>query len=232
MAASALPSIWAVVAIRRLAEAKLRLAPALSPAARERLARLMLEDVLATLTRARRLAGALVVTPDPEAAAIARAAGATALAEPAAPFAPGPEAGLNAAFRAGAAAAEARGAAAVLLLPADLPTMTVAEVETLLAAAAGPGVVLAPSADRRGTNALLLRPGGAMAPAFGPDSFARHCALATRAGLPLSVLRLPGAARDIDTPADLARLAARPSGGLARDFARETQGRTLQGEPG
>ena len=69
-------------------------------------------------------------------------------------------------------------------------------------------VLLVPSRDGTGTNAMLLRPPSAMRPALGPDSRARHLARARRAGLTALTRELPGLALDIDTPADLLALMA------------------------
>ena len=65
-------------------------------------------------------------------------------------------------------------------------------------------------ADRHGTgtNALVLSPPDAIEPAFGPDSFARHVAAAEAAQVPHRVEEVPGLALDVDTPGDLAELAA------------------------
>ncbi len=63
--------------------------------------------------------------------------------------------------------------------------------------------VIAPDRRREGTNALLLRPPGALAYHFGPDSFARHCQEARQRGLRLEVCERPGLALDIDLPEDL-----------------------------
>ncbi|HST41030.1 MAG TPA: hypothetical protein VLK58_16060, partial [Conexibacter sp.] len=61
-----------------------------------------------------------------------------------------------------------------------------------------------------GTNALLLSPPDAIAPAFGAGSCARHVAAARRAGATCRVLRLPSIALDLDTPDDLEALRALP----------------------
>jgi len=59
-----------------------------------------------------------------------------------------------------------------------------------------------------GTNALVLSPPDAIKPSFGPDSLARHTAAAEAAGLPHRVEDVPSLAHDVDTPEDLAALAA------------------------
>ncbi len=68
---SAARNICAVVPVKDTAEAKQRLAGVLSPAQRRELALAMLDHVLAVLSSVPELAGILVVTVDPEAAALA-----------------------------------------------------------------------------------------------------------------------------------------------------------------
>jgi 2-phospho-L-lactate guanylyltransferase len=89
----------------------------------------------------------------------------------------------------------------VLLLAADLPYLVVADLDLLLAEEAP--VVIAPDRHLRGTNALLLAPPLAIAPAFGDDSFRAHTELARIAGLDLKVVTSRGLATDIDDPDDL-----------------------------
>src|SRR5262245_62763501 len=64
-------NIYAVVPIKDTSDAKRRLAGMFGAARRQELALAMFEDVLATLAGVRELAGILVVTVDPAAAAIA-----------------------------------------------------------------------------------------------------------------------------------------------------------------
>lgn len=70
------PDIWAVVPIKELDGAKQRLAPLLSPAQRRALIEVMMGEVLEAVAGAKRLAGILVVTLDPQATAIGRRLGA------------------------------------------------------------------------------------------------------------------------------------------------------------
>jgi 2-phospho-L-lactate guanylyltransferase len=113
---------------------------------------------------------------------------------------------LTAAIGAARSGACARGATAVLVLPADLPAVSAVAIDALVGAAlAGTHGLVAIVTDRhgRGTNALLLSPPGIVDPAFGPDSRAvhRHAAAAASA----TYLELGGPlALDVDTPADLA----------------------------
>jgi 2-phospho-L-lactate/phosphoenolpyruvate guanylyltransferase len=67
-------------------------------------------------------------------------------------------------------------------------------------------IVIAPSWDSRGTNAILLRPPDALQLRFGSWSFFPHVKQAKRKGLSYKVVRLPRVALDVDTPGDLSRL--------------------------
>jgi 2-phospho-L-lactate guanylyltransferase len=208
------PATWAIVPVKALGEAKQRLAGVLPPEARRRLMLAMLQDVLATLRQVGRLDPVLVVTPDAEVAGLAESCGARVLREEQAR-------GHSAAAMAGFADALAHGAVQALTLPADAPCLTAGEVSRLLDAArpaAGASVVLVPSHDRDGTNAVLAAPPDAFPPRFGPGSFARHLAQAAARGLDCRVVELAGLGLDIDAPRDLAALIARKRGVPAYAF--------------
>jgi 2-phospho-L-lactate guanylyltransferase len=207
---------WAIVPVKPLGHAKQRLAGALSMEARRRLMLVMLQEVLATLASVKALGPVLVVTPDAHAAELARACGARVLTEERA-------LGHSAAASAGFTHAAAQGAAQALTVPADAPCMTCEELSALIDAAgagAGPRVVLAPSRDGDGTNALLAVPPTILPPSFGPGSFARHLAAAKARGLDCRVLELAGLGMDIDGPGDLKDLIARKQGDLRYSFLR------------
>jgi len=202
-----LQQLHVVVPLRNLRDGKSRLEGALEPERREAVIAGMLRqtlDVLAAWPACRRVH---VVSSDAAALALARAAGANALAE-------AEPAHLNRAIVTGIDAALASGATAVLCLPADLPLLTPAALQTVLdaadaATAAGGGrplVVAAPADARGGTNALLLSPPDAIEPSFGEDSLAAHLAAAARADATVQLVIEPTLGFDLDTLADLARL--------------------------
>jgi len=64
-------------------------------------------------------------------------------------------------------------------------------------------VVIAPDRHRRGTNALVVNPLGALRYAFGRDSFHTHCQEALCSEVRLEVAELPRLAVDLDTPDDM-----------------------------
>jgi 2-phospho-L-lactate guanylyltransferase len=96
----------------------------------------------------------------------------------------------------------------VLLVPGDTPLMDPAEVDALLDASEREELGAAIVADRHGTgtNALVLTPPAAIAPAFGPGSLERHVRLAEEAGVAHRVVTVPSLEHDVDTPEDLAAL--------------------------
>jgi 2-phospho-L-lactate guanylyltransferase len=193
-------AVWAVVVCRVGHGAKSRLASVLDAAERRRLALSMLQDVLEVCDRARPdvLSGTLAVVDEPAARWTAERAGAVAIED----HAPGD---MNRAARLGITAARQRGATTVIVLPGDIPFVTVADLERLIDAAgtATPAVVVGASRDGRGTNALLLRPPNVIAPAFGPPSVERHLAAGLAAGARARKVTDLGLALDVDTPMDL-----------------------------
>src|SRR5262245_17785589 len=188
--------------------------------ARRKLMQVMLQDVLCTLRQVDALGPVLVVTPDADVAELARRCGARVLREERGR-------GHSAAAVSGFAHALAHGAVQALTLPADAPCVTRSELDQILDAAgpaASPRVVLAPSHDRDGTNAVLAAPPDAFPPSFGPGSFARHLAEAKTRRLDCRVVELAGLGLDIDEPRDLLALMARKRGHPNYDFLRAQSG--------
>src|SRR5690606_31818675 len=127
------------------------------------------------------LAGMAVISRDPSARSLAQQLGALAIDET------GND--LNSAITQARQVVGDLGAEGVLMLPTDLPLLTLDDLNQLYTLArAGRGMVIAPSHDG-GTNALLLRPPHAITYAFGEASFARHLALAEAAALPSQIYR-------------------------------------------
>jgi 2-phospho-L-lactate guanylyltransferase len=116
---------------------------------------------------------------------------------------------LNVALTRATGVAKGYKAESVLILPADLPQVSKADLEAMLEAGReAPTVVIAPDHHHEGTNALYINPAGTIQYEFGERSFQRHSALAQKAGATLVVMDLPSLARDIDVPEDLDFLAA------------------------
>lgn len=206
-----------LIPVKHLSDSKTRLASVLAEPQREALALRLLRGVLAVALQAQQQLGAaaVVVSPDPAVLAVAATYNLTPLLEDSAHpsgyelrVTNYGEASLNAALEQATAYASARGASAVLILPADLPLLALADVTRLWRASqqlyAGAAIVIAPDSQEQGTNALLVRPPGALAYQFGPGSFQRHCQQARERGLAWHIDRSPRLALDVDLPADLA----------------------------
>ncbi len=190
----------AVVPVRALEGSKSRLGGQLDAEEREALVTALLARTIRAARDAPSLSGVLVVSPDPGVLNAAVAEGADALEQSGV--------GLNGALQDGRAWAVARGATALLVLPADLPFVSAAEVESLLqrsAEGARDGealVALVPDRHGDGTNALLVAPPTVIPFSFGPGSRRQHAAAARHAGARLVEIEGPLTV-DLDTADDL-----------------------------
>jgi 2-phospho-L-lactate/phosphoenolpyruvate guanylyltransferase len=179
-----------LIPVKSLLEGKSRLAPVLDSDGRAALCERFLRRTLALGTA---VASTTVVTPDSRAAAIARSAGAQALLEPV-------SLGLNAALD--WARTQTGDAANLLVMPTDLPLLSLAGLQSLCPDHGGIAIVT----DRcgLGTNLLFL-PKMAVREfrfAFGDDSAAAHRREAARMGIPAETIEFAEAAFDIDSPDD------------------------------
>ena len=189
--------LWAVVPVKERASAKERLAPMLRPETRQALALAMLGDVLAALTATPRIAGLMVVTVDAEASRLAASYGGRVIEA-------GARDGHTDAVTVAARLLAAEGCTGMLTLPGDIPLVTPAEIEGLIAAhLPAPSFTIVPSHDERGSNAIACSPPDAVPLRFGENSFYPHLRTAEACGVQPKVLRLPGIALDIDNPEDV-----------------------------
>jgi 2-phospho-L-lactate guanylyltransferase len=156
----------------------------------------------------------IVVSADPVAQEIAASASAAVVSDAA-------DEGHVEAVLAGIARAEAEGARCVALLPGDCPMLVPRDLDRLLTGVPEPYAAIVPDRHGEGTNALVLSPPGAIRPAFGEGSRARHVQAARDAGVPYAVEEIPSLALDLDTPADLVALTRELEGssGAARRTA-------------
>ena len=196
---------FAIVPVKRFANAKQRLADTLPARSRVALMQAMVTDVLIALRRATLVDGVIVVTGEPIAEQIAVNYGAEVLSDP-------HDLGHSAAVAAGAQWAVGRGAQRVLLVPGDCPILDPEEIDGLLAVdpaqegPSGPEVTIVPDRHGSGTNALVLSPPDVMEAAFGEGSRERHAAAAKTAGAAVYEAEPWSLLLDVDTGEDLERL--------------------------
>ena len=210
--------IWALIPVKCFDRAKQRLADVLDATERAALAKAMLWDVLRAVSDVQELAGVSVATNDDTAARMAEGFGARILGDV-------DRGGMNTAVAGGIQHLRHEGANAVLVCPADIPLVRVDDFRACLEAYRDAPVVLAPAYRDGGTNMLLQDCAVDFEPAFGPNSFARHLAMARAARLAPAIVRRARIGLDIDEPADLAALLSEgevcAAQEVLRRFARE-----------
>ncbi len=189
MSTSAVPRLTGdavLIPVKAFDRAKLRLASALTPLERRRLAKEMAERVVrsaAKLTVA-------VVCDDEEVAAWASGLGAVVLWEPGR--------GLNGAVQFGFEHLRSQGVATVAVVASDLPLADDIGWVTRFR-----GITLVPDRREDGTNVISVPPGVAFRFSYGPQSFMRHKSEALRANAALRVVHDSPLAWDVDVPDDL-----------------------------
>jgi 2-phospho-L-lactate guanylyltransferase len=196
---------YALVPVKDLSQAKVRLSPLLSPGERHALAAAMLDDVLAALRQATTLDRIALVTTDAHALALAAEWGFEVVDE-------GSGRGETGAVELAVKVCRERGASSLAVIPGDIPLLTAADVDIVMQHGLRYDVVIVPSWDSRGTNAVLLRPPDALQLRFGSWSFFPHVKQAKHKGLSYKVVRLPRVALDVDVPDDLVRLVPQATG--------------------
>ncbi|MEN4042835.1 MAG: 2-phospho-L-lactate guanylyltransferase [Anaerolineaceae bacterium] len=212
--------IQAIIPVKPFSQAKSRLAQALSPAQRAACSAWMLGNTLVCLKHLNEIESVTVISRDPAALAIAKQHESLALLELGA--------GLNPALRQAAryVVSRANPGAILLVLPADLPLLTAADLKALVELRKSqPGVFLAPDRRRQGTNALLLDANENFRFCYGAGSFYKHQQEARRLGLAVHSAAISNLAFDLDTPEDLQYLSSLP--GLPALLAQELRSCTF-----
>ena len=193
-------TFWAILPVKPLRLGKSRLAGVLDETERFKLNQGLLENSLKVLMAVPQLERVLVISRDPQVLALARDFKACTLQESG-------TRGLNTALNKATRLARSFAVQSVLAVPADLPLINIEDIQELLTLAVHPPVVvIAPDRHRRGTNALVVNPLGALRYAFGRDSFHTHCQEALCSEVRLEVAELPRLSVDLDTPDDLTYL--------------------------
>jgi 2-phospho-L-lactate guanylyltransferase len=188
----------AIIPVKTLSEAKSRLAPHLTQQQRETLALDMLRHVVQTLCASQEFELVTVVSPDVRVLEKARIWGARASFEE--------RSGHNPALHMAALRELAEGAGALLTISGDLPLLTSDDIDVMVERSTRFDVVLAPSLDGTGTNAMLARPPLAVPYLFGVNSLEKHLRAARRRGLSSNLYASRGLSLDIDTIEDVQEL--------------------------
>jgi 2-phospho-L-lactate guanylyltransferase len=186
--------------IKDLRQAKQRLAPLLTPEERFQLAQAMLADTIRAVRGVRRAGKIFVVTNYIPAMQAAEANGWEFLRE---------EQQISESMSVDAASRQCAecGVTSLLRLPLDVPLVRANDIDELLETdCAAPALVIVPSRDGTGTNAILRTPPALFPSHFGTGSFAKHCGEAQRAGAQIVVRCNARLEMDVDDEADLRAL--------------------------
>jgi len=200
--------IAAIIPVGTLEGAKTRLGEMLDAEERRDLVERLLARTVVTAVAVDRLDDVLVISPDREVLRRSAELGARTLRQR--------SRGLNRGLAEARADVVAGGAEAILVLPIDLPFVSVEAVRAVVAAlvASGPAaVVLATDRHGSGTNALGLRPPDVIDFAFGPGSRRAHRAAAEAAGATYTEIEGPLTV-DLDTADDLVFVESSEEAGL------------------
>ena len=204
--------MWAVIPVKNLNEAKHRLESVLNPIQRRNLFAAMLEDVLATVMAVPEFEQVAVATICPTAAEIARRNGASVLSTV-------QDEGQTKAVARTASTLEENGIKHMLMLPGDVPLVTVKEIQTVLEVHGNaPTMTIVPARDEQGSNCIALSPPTAVPLRFGPNSYFPHLEKARKMGLTLNTPKLAGIGLDIDTRDDLQELCQQPHRTRAQEY--------------
>jgi FO synthase len=191
--------VTAIVALKELAQAKTRLSDSLDGPQRSVLAQAMAEDVLAQLSSHPGIDRTILISDDSAAEDMAQAFGVELWAESELKAN-----GLNNLLSEACSRVAAEGASELLILHADVPLVSHADLSTALEEhRANGGLVIGTDRRGEGTNLLVFSTGLVPQLHFGNASCKKHEEAASAIGLASQVLHLPGVVLDVDEPADL-----------------------------
>ena len=207
--------MWCIIPIKSLNQAKHRLKHVLYPEERQDFFKAMFEDVLSTMMSVPDFEQVAVATVCPAACIIAKKYGAIVLST-------SQDEGQTAAVERSAKILDAREITSMLVIPGDVPLVTVEEIKIVLDLhEKAPSMTIVPAQDELGSNCIALSPTIAAPLRFGPNSYFPHLETARKLGLSLQSPKLPGLGLDIDTPEDLLVLSRQTVCTRAQEYLRK-----------
>ncbi len=189
---------WAIIPIKHLKEAKSSLSSVMNPLQRQEFVLRMLTDILRAVEISDSVAGSIVVSPDSRVLEFSQPFGATIIRDPGK--------GLNHALDLAVKKVKEIGGKAALIMPGDVPLVTPREIDEVVGLASREHEVIIAKSNRKGTNAMLLKPPDAIKLKFGGESFPLHVEEASLAGINPRVYESLRLATDIDEVSDLAKV--------------------------
>ena len=204
--------MWALLPVKRLEHAKLRLAGVLTRAQRQQLSLCMLEDILDTLNKTAEISGVTVISCDEAAMLLARDYHADVLNT-------GVDHGYASDVLKGVESISDKAVDKVIVIPADVPELDETGLTYLNRVHAG-GVTLCPAGNDGGTNGLVFTPPLSIGLKYGENSFDKFRKEAEKRQVTVNIARPDGLARDIDRSDDLLALRQQPGGNRTWRYVR------------
>ena len=187
-------SILAIVPVKEVSQAKSRLSHLINDEQRELLTFELLKRTLNILKSAHSIDDILVISRDMRVHSVVEAERVFSLQEQGT--------GLNHALEQATAWSANHGYSALLVVPLDLPFLTVDDINAIamMGTSEGEVVVVAPDCEMRGTNALFIKPPGIVAYRFGRNSYQSHVKQSTKKGIETKTYYSFGTGFDVDSP--------------------------------
>lgn len=190
-------TVWAVLPVKPFSKGKSRLHGCMSAEEIYALNLSLFRETYQKLDASREIERILVVSQDEEVLEYTRQMGGVALQE-------NKQSSLNEAVTQALETIQTNQPGMVLIVPADLPWMTVEDLDALFQLRRdGEFIVIVPDHCQRGTNAILLSHPDLLVPQFGRHSFQKHTQQAINRSVALVVFLNKNIQRDLDTPQDL-----------------------------
>ncbi len=204
----------AIVPVKRLSEAKMRLSQVLLPNERRLITEMMLKDVLQALRNSQLLDNIIVIGADPSVKRLAEKCQARFVKEP--------SVGLNTSIEYATRLSLKHGTTSVLVVLADIPLVDDIDIKEVVRLGLDAAVVLSPS-RAEGTNALLRTPPEVIKTEYGHRSFVSHLRHIQERGISFRTLWTPSLSFDVDTPGDLWELLQKPASTYTSKFLEEIE---------
>lgn len=191
---------FVLIPVKNLKFANERLSSVLSQESRTSLAYAMLEDVFNSVAKSKIADKVAVVTMDRKAMLMADGHGFVIIQE-------NDQKNESSSVDYALKICKDLGADSVLVVPGDAPLITPEDIDFIMEKVKDhPHVILVPSGDKLGTNAILRKPPDVLESMFGHDSFKKHIQQAEENEIPFEIYEIENLALDIDEPEDIETL--------------------------
>lgn len=187
-----------IIPVKYLSDSKKRLADVLNLEQRSSLTEMMLLDVLEAVIGSKSTSQIVIVSPDENVLKIGRDAGATVLKEQQCN-------GVNEAVALASEYCIRKAEQSTLVLPADIPLLRPENIDDIVELGKRHNVVITPSRQEDGTNALLRRPPDILKTFYDNDSYRNHLLEAEKLKIPTAKYLATEVTLDLDSSEDVQR---------------------------